>query len=40
MATASLPKFDYTRFSKHGELGLAAGVVVILFVMLVPLSTF
>ena len=37
---ASLPQFDYTRFSKHGELGLAAGVVVILFVMLVPLPTF
>lgn len=40
MATASLPQFDYTRFSKHGELALAAGVVVILFVMLVPLPTF
>lgn len=40
MANTSLPKFDYTRFSKHGELGLAAGVVVILFVMLVPLPTF
>lgn len=40
MATLSLPQFDYTRFSKHGELALAAGVVVILFVMLVPLPTF
>ncbi len=40
MATTGLPQFDYSRFSKHGELGLAAGVVVILFVMLVPLPTF
>ena len=31
---------DYSRFSKHGEIMLAAGVVVILFVMLVPLPTF
>ncbi len=37
---AGLPKFDYSRFSKNGELGLAIGVVVILFVMLVPLPTF
>lgn len=40
MATTALPQFDYSRFSKHGELALAAGVVVILFVMLVPLPTF
>ncbi|WP_308621093.1 flagellar biosynthesis protein FlhA [uncultured Desulfovibrio sp.] len=40
MATTGLPHFDYSRFSKHGELALAAGVVVILFVMLVPLPTF
>ena len=40
MATTGLPQFDYSRFSKHGELALAAGVVVILFVMLVPLPTF
>ena len=40
MATTGLPQFDYSRFSKHGELGLAAGVVVILFVMLVPLPPF
>lgn len=40
MATTALPKFDYTRFSKNGEISLAAGVVVILFVMLVPLPTF
>ncbi len=31
---------DYSRFSKHGEIMLAAGVVIILFVMLVPLPTF
>lgn len=40
MATTGLPQFDYSRFSKHGELALASGVVVILFVMLVPLPTF
>ena len=40
MAAASLPKMDYSRFSKHGEIMLAAGVVTILFVMLVPLPTF
>ncbi len=40
MATMGLPQLDYTRFSKHGELALAAGVVVILFTMLVPLPTF
>ena len=40
MAAASLPKMDYSRFSKHGEIMLAAGVVIILFVMLVPLPTF
>ncbi len=40
MATTVTPQFDYSRFSKHGELALAAGVVIILFVMLVPLPTF
>ncbi|SDF16404.1 flagellar biosynthesis protein FlhA [Desulfovibrio legallii] len=40
MATATLPQIDYSRFSKHGEVALAAGVVIILFVMLVPLPTF
>ncbi|SCM73314.1 flagellar biosynthesis protein FlhA [Desulfovibrio sp. 86] len=40
MAAASLPKMDYSRFSKNGEIMLAAGVVIILFVMLVPLPTF
>ncbi len=33
------PKFDYARFSKQGDILLAGGVVVILFVMLVPLPT-
>ena len=33
MATATLPQIDYSRFSKNGELFLAAGVVIILFVM-------
>ncbi|OXS29402.1 MAG: flagellar biosynthesis protein FlhA [Desulfovibrio sp. MES5] len=40
MAAASIPKMDYSRFSKNGEIMLAAGVVIILFVMLVPLPTF
>ena len=40
MATTGLPQIDYSRFSKHGDLMLAAGVVGILFVMLVPLPTF
>jgi flagellar biosynthesis protein FlhA len=41
MATsAALPKLDYSRFSKQGDIVLAAGVVIILFVMLVPLPTF
>ena len=40
MAMKGLPQIDYSRFSKQGEVMLAAGVVVILFVMLVPLPTF
>ncbi|ATD82114.1 MULTISPECIES: flagellar biosynthesis protein FlhA [Desulfovibrio] len=40
MASASLPKLDYSRFSRNGEIMLAAGVVIILLVMLVPLPTF
>ena len=35
-----IPKLDYARFSKHGDAFLASGVIVILFVMLVPLPTF
>ena len=37
MAAAVLPKLDYSRFSKNGELFLAGGVVTILCVMLVVL---
>ena len=33
------PKIDYTRFARQGDLLLAAGVVTILFVMLVPVPT-
>jgi flagellar biosynthesis protein FlhA len=40
MASVSIPQLDYSRFSKHGDLVLAGGVVVILFVMLIPLPTF
>ncbi len=40
MASTSLPKLDYSRFSRNGEIMLAAGVVIILLVMLVPLPTF
>ena len=36
----TLPKLDYERFAKQGDVMLAAGVVTILFVMLVPLPTF
>ncbi|MBG0778035.1 MAG: flagellar biosynthesis protein FlhA [Desulfovibrionaceae bacterium] len=35
----AVPKLDYQRFAKQGDVLLAAGVVVILFVMLVPLPT-
>lgn len=40
MASATMPTLDYKRFSKQGDLFLGAGVVSILFVMLVPLPTF
>ena len=40
MAAVVIPQLDYARFSKNGEIFLAAGVVIILFVMLVPLPTF
>lgn len=36
----TIPKMDYARFSKYGEVMLALGVILILFVMLVPLPTF
>jgi len=34
-----IPKIDYSKFSKQGDILLAAGVVTILFVMLIPLPT-
>lgn len=39
-AEITAPKIDYERFSKHGDILLAGGVITILFVMLVPLPTF
>jgi flagellar biosynthesis protein FlhA len=39
MAKQLAVNFDYTRFSKQGDLMLAGGVVLILFVMLVPMPT-
>ncbi|MDR2056161.1 MAG: flagellar biosynthesis protein FlhA [Desulfovibrio sp.] len=40
MASVNIPQLDYSRFSRHGDFILAAGVVIILFVMLIPLPTF
>lgn len=37
---ATIPNLNYERFAKQGDVMLAAGVVMILFVMLVPLPTF
>lgn len=37
---AGIPNLDYARFARQGDIMLAVGVVVILFVMLVPLPTF
>ncbi len=37
---ATLPQLDYERFAKHGDFLLAGGVVLILFMMLIPLPTF
>jgi len=34
-----IPKIDYSKFSKQGDILLASGVVTILFVMLIPLPT-
>lgn len=34
-----VPKINYSKFTKQGDLMLASGVVVILFVMLIPLPT-
>lgn len=40
MAKFAVPTIDYQRFAKQGDIMLAVGVVVILFVMLVPVPTF
>ncbi len=37
---ATIPQLDYERFAKHGDFMLAGGVVLILFMMLIPLPTF
>ncbi len=37
---ATLPDLDYKRFAKQGDFLLAGGVVLILFMMLIPLPTF
>jgi len=37
MAIKAAPKFNYERFRKQGDILLASGVVIILFVMLVPI---
>ncbi|QGY41011.1 flagellar biosynthesis protein FlhA [Pseudodesulfovibrio cashew] len=39
-STPLAPKIDYGKFAKQGDFLLAGGVVVILFVMLIPLPTF
>ncbi len=39
-ANAKAPQLEYGRFKNRGEIGLAAGVVLILFMMLIPLPTF
>jgi flagellar biosynthesis protein FlhA len=39
MSKAKSINLDYSQFSKHGDLLLAGGVVVILFIMLIPLPT-
>ncbi len=36
----SLPKMDYQRFAKQGDFMLAGGVVLILFMLLIPMPTF
>lgn len=36
---SQVPKIDYSKFAKQGDMMLASGVVIILFVMLIPLPT-
>lgn len=40
MANAVIPQINYEKFAKQGDILLAGGVVIILFVLLVPLPTF
>jgi flagellar biosynthesis protein FlhA len=37
---AAAPRIDYQRFARQGDIFLAGGVVIILFVMMVPIPTF
>lgn len=39
MAKSALQRIDYKKFQKQGDILLASGVVIILFVMLVPIPT-
>ena len=39
MAKAAIQRIDYQKFQKQGDILLASGVVIILFVMLVPIPT-
>ncbi len=39
MAKAAIQRIDYKKFQKQGDILLASGVVIILFVMLVPVPT-
>ena len=40
MAEKSIPKMDYERFARQGDFMLAGGVVLILFMMLIPMPPF
>lgn len=40
MAVTNLPQMNYERFARQGDFMLAGGVVLILFMMLIPLPTF
>ncbi len=39
MATITKPKFNYEKFTSQGDILLAGGVVIILFVMLIPIPS-
>jgi len=36
----SVPKLDYARFAKQGDVMLGAGVIIILMILLIPMPTF